>query len=246
MNIIKVNKEYFNDLVPKVIMESDVISKNSKLVLATIINYITKQPKAKELGYLVISNEDLRKSCGISFPSMMDSIAQLQDYELITRKAGTSRVNGETARASSYYINWDNMTKEPKKITAEDLIRSMTEKYKNNQVPTVEESAIAADAAVSSFESPVGDDKQSQGIEEFECSVGEFSKKEKDDMHRFNEAVRYLRIRNSMLERQGKNSAERNEILSDEVYDKYANGENHIDCFKVQELYDIIKEELAC
>lgn len=125
MEIIKITKERMEQILPSNIKETDVLSDNAKKVLATIMNYFLVLDKPKELGYVFLTNVMLRTSAGIKQNNMMNALQELIDSDLIYRKAGKKRTEGEQSVASRYIVRWNNLTKPLKKNakTFEELFK---------------------------------------------------------------------------------------------------------------------------
>lgn len=125
MDIIKISDERMEQILPSNIKETDVLSDNAKKVLATIMNYFLVLDKPKELGYVFLTNVMLRTSAGIKQNNMMNALQELIDSDLIYRKAGKKRTEGEQSVASRYIVRWNNLTKPLKKNakTFEELFK---------------------------------------------------------------------------------------------------------------------------
>lgn len=121
MNIVKINEDRINSIIPKHINESDVLDKYDKKVLGAILHYFLVLDKAKENKYVILTNDDLRKTIGIRKASMLLSIQKLTELGLIKRECGKTWREGEKPQASKYFINWDNLKRPLKKPEFEDL-----------------------------------------------------------------------------------------------------------------------------
>ena len=103
--------EEMMDRLPSNIKETDVLRLSSKKVLAALLDLLLHS-EAKGSGVIYCQNARLRKFSGISSNDLLPSIEQLIDYDLISRKVGTVRKEGEKGIASEYIINFKKL-KEP-------------------------------------------------------------------------------------------------------------------------------------
>lgn len=121
MNVIKISDERIDAILPKSIKDSDVLNKNDKKVLGAILHYFLVLDKAKVNKYVILTNEDLRKTVCIRKSSVLTSVQNLIELGLIKRECGKTWTEGEKPQASKYYVNWNNLKKPLKKPTFEDL-----------------------------------------------------------------------------------------------------------------------------
>lgn len=121
MNVIKITDERIDAILPKSIKDSDVLNNNDKKVLGAILHYFLILDKAKENKYVILTNEDLRKTVCIRKAYVLSSVHNLIEMKLIKRECGKSRTKGEKPQASKYYVNWSNLKKPLKKLEFEDL-----------------------------------------------------------------------------------------------------------------------------
>ena len=121
MNVIKITDERIDAILPKSIKDSDVLNNNDKKVLGAILHYFLILDKAKENKYVILTNEDLRKTVCIRKAYVLSSVHNLIEMKLIKRECGKTRKKGEKPQASKYYVNWSNLKKPLKKLEFEDL-----------------------------------------------------------------------------------------------------------------------------
>lgn len=121
MNVIKITDERIDAILPKSIKDSDVLSNNDKKVLGAILHYFLILDKAKENKYVILTNEDLRKTVCIRKANVLSSVQNLIEMKLIRRECGKTWKEGEKPQASKYYVNWNNLKKPLKKLEFEDL-----------------------------------------------------------------------------------------------------------------------------
>ena len=121
MNVLKITDERIDAILPKSIKDSDVLSNNDKKVLGAILHYFLILDKAKENKYIILTNEDLRKTVCIRKTSVLSSVQNLIEMKLIKRECGKTWKKGKKPQASKYYVNWSNLKKPLKKLEFEDL-----------------------------------------------------------------------------------------------------------------------------
>ena len=123
--IEKMSEKELGMFLPKQMKETDVLSTESKKVLAVLIEGFVVTKKAREKGFLVVGNARIKARAGISGSGLMKAIRELELYNLIERHQGSRWKKGEEKKASEYIINWDNIRTELKQKTCEDLIEEM-------------------------------------------------------------------------------------------------------------------------
>ena len=123
--IEKMSEKELGMFLPKQMKETDVLSTESKKVLAVLIEGFVVTKKAREKGFLVVGNARIKARAGISGSGLMKAIRELEMYNLIERHQGSRWKKGEEKKASEYIINWDNIRTELKQKTCEDLIEEM-------------------------------------------------------------------------------------------------------------------------
>ena len=99
------------DRLPSNIKETEILWDESKKVLAALLELLLHS-EARESRIIYCGNARLRKLSGINKNKLKPSIDQLIDYDLISRKVGKPRIEGEKSEASEYIINFKKL-KEP-------------------------------------------------------------------------------------------------------------------------------------
>ena len=107
----KTKFEEMFDRLPANIKETDVLGDESKKVLAALLELLLHS-EARISGIIFCGNSLLRKLSGINKDKLRPAIDQLIDYDLISRKVGKARKEGEKGMASEYIINFKKL-KEP-------------------------------------------------------------------------------------------------------------------------------------
>ena len=108
------------DRLPTNIKETEVLRYTSKKVLAALLELLLHS-EARESRIIYCQNSRLRKLSGVGMQELLPSIKQLEDYNLITRKVGTVRKEGEKGEASEYTINLKKLKEPLVEKTFDDL-----------------------------------------------------------------------------------------------------------------------------
>ena len=134
--IVQISKERVEELLPQNIKESDVISSNAKKVLTYLLNQWLVNKKARESGYVVASNYELSVGCKINGGAVMTAVQELIEHNLVLRKAGIKRTQGQTPQASEYTILFHNLRKPLVKNNFETLFGEFCPDYTNANTNT--------------------------------------------------------------------------------------------------------------
>lgn len=122
----KTKFEEMFDRLPSNIKETDILRLQTKKVLAALLELLLHSD-ARESRVIYAPNSRLRKLSGISSNDLLPSIEQLIDYDLITRKVGTVRKEGEKSEASEYTINLKKLKEPLVEKTFDDLFSEFIE-----------------------------------------------------------------------------------------------------------------------
>lgn len=128
MKLIRLNlkimaKDKFEEMfdrLPTNIKETEVLRYTTKKVLAALLELLLHS-EARESRIICCQNSRLRKLSGVSSNELLPSLQQLIDYDLITRKVGTVRKEGEKGEASEYTINLKKLKEPLVEKTFDDL-----------------------------------------------------------------------------------------------------------------------------
>lgn len=122
------------DRLPSNIKETEILRLSSKKVLAALLELLLHS-EARESRVIYAPNSRLRKLSGISSNDLLPSIQQLIDYDLITRKVGKVRKEGEKGEASEYIINLKKMKEPLVEKTFDDLFSEFLEDEESIEMP---------------------------------------------------------------------------------------------------------------
>ena len=126
--------EEMMDRLPSNIKETDVLRLPSKKVLAALLELLLHS-EAKGSGVIYCQNARLRKLSGISSNDLLPSIEQLIDYDLISRKVGKPRIEGEKSEASEYIINFKKLKEPIIEKSFDDLFSDFFEDGESLEMP---------------------------------------------------------------------------------------------------------------
>ena len=122
------------DRLPTNIKETEILRFSSKKVLAALLELLLHS-EARESRVIYAPNSRLRKLSGISSNDLLPSIQQLIDYDLITRKVGKVRKEGEKGEASEYIINLKKLKEPLVEKTFDDLFSEFLEGDESLEIP---------------------------------------------------------------------------------------------------------------
>ena len=130
----KTKFEEMFDRLPSNIKETEILRLPTKKVLAALLELLLHS-EARESRVIYAPNARLRKLSGISSNDLLPSIEQLIDYDLITRKVGTVRKEGEKGEASEYTINIKKLKEPIVEKTFDDLFSEFLEDEESLEMP---------------------------------------------------------------------------------------------------------------
>lgn len=130
----KTKFEEMFDRLPSNIKETEILRLPTKKVLAALLELLLHS-EARESRVIYAPNARLRKLSGISSNDLLPSIEQLIDYDLITRKVGTVRKEGEKSEASEYTINMKKLKEPLVEKTFDDLFSDFLEDEESLEMP---------------------------------------------------------------------------------------------------------------
>lgn len=122
------------DRLPSNIKETEVLWDESKKVLAALLELLLHS-EARESKIIYAPNSRLRKLSGIDNGKLRPSIDQLIDYDLISRKVGKPRIEGEKSEASEYIINFKKLKEPIIEKSFDDLFSDFFEDGESLEMP---------------------------------------------------------------------------------------------------------------
>ena len=106
--------------MPETVRDSEALSDNAKKVLAGLL-YSYAVSKAKTTGVLYLSNAMLRNAVEMKTACMLGALRELEMHNLIERKTGRSRTEGQRSMASEYIIHFDALREPVKELSFDDI-----------------------------------------------------------------------------------------------------------------------------
>ncbi len=106
--------------MPETVRDSEALSDNAKKVLAGLL-YSYAVSKAKTTGVLYLSNAMLRNAVEMKTACMLGALRELEMHNLIERKTGRSRTEGQRSIASEYIIHFDALREPVKELSFDDI-----------------------------------------------------------------------------------------------------------------------------
>lgn len=119
------------ELLPTNIVESEELSLASKKMLGALIDYYSHS-QAKETQRLFMSNEKICETANFGKSTLFKATRELEMYDLIEKKSGKSRTQGQKAEASEYILHIDNFLKPLRKKSFENLMSMFPKSWLQN------------------------------------------------------------------------------------------------------------------
>lgn len=132
---MKITEERMGQLLPQNIIDSQ-LSLASKKVLAAMLDWY-QNSKAKETKVVTISNKVLCAIAGVGGTSLQESLRELNDFNLVSRRIGT-----KLGDASEYTIHFKNLLKPLKRMTFEEMFSEELESLENPISTTLHNSTL--------------------------------------------------------------------------------------------------------
>ena len=108
-------------ILPTNIVESEELSLASKKMLGALIDYYSHS-QAKETQRLFMSNDKICETANFGKSTLFKATRELEIYDLIEKKSGKARTQGQKSEASEYILHIDNFIKPLRKKTFENLM----------------------------------------------------------------------------------------------------------------------------
>ena len=109
------------EILPTNIVESAELSLSSKKMLGALIDYYSHS-QAKETQRLFMSNDKICETANFGKSTLFNATRELEMYDLIEKKSGKARTQGQKSEASEYILHIDNFIKPLRKKTFENLM----------------------------------------------------------------------------------------------------------------------------
>lgn len=119
------------EVLPTNIVESEDLSLASKKMLGALIDYYSHS-QAKETQRLFMSNDKICETANFGKSTLFKATRELEMYDLIEKKSGKARTQGQKSEASEYILHIDNFIKPLRKKTFEDLMSMFPKSWLKN------------------------------------------------------------------------------------------------------------------
>ena len=119
------------EVLPKNIVESEELSLAAKKMLGALIDYFTHS-QAKETQRLLMSNEKVCETANFGKSTLFKATRELEMYDLIEKKSGKARTQGQKSEASEYILHINNFIKPLRKKTFENLMSMFPKSWLQN------------------------------------------------------------------------------------------------------------------
>lgn len=119
------------EILPTNIVESEELSLASKKMLGALIDYYSHS-QAKETQRLFMSNDKICETANFGKSTLFNATRELEMYDLIEKKSGKSRTQGQKSEASEYILHIDNFLKPLRKKTFENLMSMFPKSWLKN------------------------------------------------------------------------------------------------------------------
>lgn len=119
------------EVLPTNIVESEELSLASKKMLGALIDYYSHS-QAKETQRLFMSNDKICETANFGKSTLFKATRELEIYDLIEKKSGKARTQGQKSEASEYILHIDNFIKPLRKKTFEDFMSMFPKSWLKN------------------------------------------------------------------------------------------------------------------
>ena len=125
------NTKSLLEILPTNIVESEELSLASKKMLGALIDYYSHS-QAKETQRLFMSNDKICETANFGKSTLFKATRELEMYDLIEKKSGKARTQGQKSEASEYILHIDNFIKPLRKKTFENLMSMFPKSWLKN------------------------------------------------------------------------------------------------------------------
>lgn len=150
------------EVLPKNIVESEELSLAAKKMLGALIDYFTHS-QAKETQRLFMSNEKVCETANFGKSTLFKATRELEMFDLIEKKSGKARTQGQKTEASEYILHIDNFLKPLRKKTFENLMSMFPKSWLQNSGNPLQDCSTVQSSTVQSREEK---SREVQGREE--------------------------------------------------------------------------------
>ena len=172
------NTKSLLEILPTNIVESEELSIASKKMLGALIDYYSHS-QAKETQRLFMSNDKICETANFGKSTLFNATRELEMYDLIEKKSGKARTQGQKSEASEYILHIDNFIKPLRKKTFENLMSMFPKSWlKNSGNPLQDCSTVQNSTVQNSIEQSREDKNSIEQSREEKLSVDKSSEDE--------------------------------------------------------------------
>ena len=137
------------EVLPKNIVESEELSLAAKKMLGALIDYYTHS-QAKTTQRLFMSNEKVCETANFGKSTLFKATRELEMYDLIEKKSGKARTQGQKTEASQYILHINNFIKPLRKKTFENLMSMFPKSWLQNSGNPLQDCSTVQSSTVQS------------------------------------------------------------------------------------------------
>lgn len=143
------NTKSLLEILPTNIVESEELSLASKKMLGALIDYYSHS-QAKETQRLFMSNDKICETANFGKSTLFKATRELEIYDLIEKKSGKARTQGQKSEASEYILHIDNFIKPLRKKTFENLMSMFPKSWLQNSGNPLQDCSTVQNSTVQS------------------------------------------------------------------------------------------------
>lgn len=148
------------EVLPTNIVESEELSLASKKMLGALIDYYSHS-QAKETQRLFMSNDKICETANFGKSTLFKATRELEIYDLIEKKSGKARTQGQKSEASEYILHIDNFIKPLRKKTFENLMSMFPKSWLKNSGNPLQDCSTVQNSTVQNSIEQSREDKNS-------------------------------------------------------------------------------------
>ena len=148
------------EVLPTNIVESEELSLASKKMLGALIDYYSHS-QAKETQRLFMSNDKICETANFGKSTLFNATRELEMYNLIEKKSGKARTQGQKSEASEYILHIDNFIKPLRKKTFENLMSMFPKSWLKNSGNPLQDCSTVQNSTVQNSIEQSREDKNS-------------------------------------------------------------------------------------
>lgn len=166
------------EVLPKNIVESEELSLAAKKMLGALVDYFTHS-QAKETQRLFMSNEKICETANFGKSTLFKATRELEMFDLIEKKSGKARTQGQKSEASEYILHINNFIKPLRKKTFENLMSMFPKSWLQNSGNPLQDCSTVQSSTVQSSEEKGREEKSREEKSSEEKGVIEANIEEK-------------------------------------------------------------------